>query len=117
MSKKTKRDIILIISILSVAALMFLITRTESENGAYVEISVKGKSYKTAPLNVDAEIDVEGALTVVIKDGKAFIKNASCKNKICQNHKPISKSGETIACLPCGITVRVTGNSGADFVI
>lgn len=45
--------------------------------------------------------------TVVIENGEVFVKSASCKNQICVNHKPISKKGECIICLPNKVYIEV----------
>ena len=58
------------------------------------------------PLNKDKTVDLKGNI-LVIKDGKAFIESADCKNQICVNHKPISKTGETIVCLPHKVLVEI----------
>jgi hypothetical protein len=51
---------------------------------------------------------------LVIKDGKAFIQNADCPDKICAEHKPISKTGETIVCLPHKLVIEITENEEND---
>ncbi len=40
-----------------------------------------------------------------IKDRKASIREADCKNQICVNTAPISKAGEMIICLPHKLSV------------
>ncbi len=45
---------------------------------------------------------------LVIENGKAFIKSANCPDKICVKHHKISKTGETIVCLPHKLVVEIT---------
>lgn len=44
---------------------------------------------------------------IEISDGSVKMKSARCKNQVCVHHLPISRQGETIACLPNGVTVTV----------
>ena len=44
---------------------------------------------------------------LVIRDGKADIISANCKNQICVNTDPINEVGETIACLPHGLIIEI----------
>ncbi len=45
--------------------------------------------------------------TVVIEDGTVYMKQATCPDRICVKHSPISKNGETIVCLPNKVFVEV----------
>ncbi len=58
------------------------------------------------PLAKDKEIELEGN-TIEIKDGEVDVTEASCKNRICVNHKKIEKKGESIVCLPNKVVVEI----------
>ena len=49
--------------------------------------------------------------TVVIQGGKVSVTEATCKNQVCVKHKDISRSGESIVCLPNKLIVRIEGGS------
>lgn len=50
---------------------------------------------------------------VVISGGTVTVTEASCKNQVCVKHSAISRSGESIVCLPNRLAVRIeSGNSG-----
>lgn len=49
-----------------------------------------------------------------IQDGKADMISADCHNHDCVNHKPISKGGENIICLPHKIVVEIEKEKGDD---
>ena len=52
---------------------------------------------------------------VEIKDGKVSVIEASCKNQVCVKHSPVSRSGESIVCLPNRLVVRIdSGSEGSD---
>ena len=66
------------------------------------------------PLSADRRVTVTGpigATIVVIKDGKAFVEDSPCPDKLCVHMPAISQPGQWIACLPNKVFVRVRGNS------
>lgn len=44
---------------------------------------------------------------VTILNGTVSVTEASCKNQVCVQHAPISRSGESIICLPNKLVVRI----------
>jgi len=44
---------------------------------------------------------------VEIKDGSVSVTEASCKNQVCVRHGRVSRSGESIVCLPNRLVVRI----------
>lgn len=116
-SKRLLWDICLTVGLLILAGAVFLVMRAARSPGSTVEVTLGGEKYAELPLSQDAELDVGGHLTVKISGGRAWVEHSECKNQICVRHAPISGTGEAIICLPAGITVRITGSSGPDFVI
>ncbi len=45
--------------------------------------------------------------TVKIENGKAYMLDSDCKNKICINTGKISNSGESVICLPNKVIIEV----------
>lgn len=85
--------------------------------GECVLISVDG-SESTYRLSEDRSVLLEsedGKCTVVIEDGKVFVKHSDCPEKSCMNMGKISKKGEVIACAPLKIYVKITGNGGGGY--
>ena len=86
--------------------------------GDTVIVSVDGKVIASYPLNVDRVEDIrtgeEGLNRLVIKDGKAYVETATCPDGICAAHKPISREGESIVCLPHKVVVTVRLSDGGD---
>ena len=118
--RKFRNDLIFIAAILAVvaigaAALFFL--RGE---GSTVQVEVDGTVIGTYPLSVDREVEIitgengEELNLLVIKDGKATVTTATCPDGICAAHKPISREGESIICLPHKVVVTVIGGSGEE---
>ena len=112
--KKVKNDLILVGVILSLSLIGFFIFKLTMKDGNLVSVSINGdEKYKYSITdNLETDIitgdDDENTNTLVIKDGEVYIKSANCPDKICVGHRPISKDGETIVCLPHKIVVSVT---------
>lgn len=108
MKKKTgKNDFILVGAMLLVALLLFFgmkIYQSQTTKEGVVVVTVDGDVYGTYPLNKDMEEKIvleDGSYNLlVIKDGKADVTDASCRDRICVDHRPVNKNGESIVCLP-----------------
>lgn len=108
--KKYKNDIILITVILLLALITFVIFRLNLKDGNYVSVSVDGERKYTYKLNGSIKTVIttsSGENTLVIENNQAFIESATCPDKICVAHRKISKTGETIVCLPHKLVVEI----------
>lgn len=114
LSKKTRNDIILLAGILLLASLCLVIFSSLKTEGDSVLITLNGSPYKTLPLSEYTEIVVQNEQNsniIVVRDGKVYVSEATCPDKICKKHRPISKVGETIVCLPNKMTLRIFSQS------
>lgn len=88
-----------------------------SASDAKVVITSGGRLFATYPLSEDREIRVpspegdDDYNIVLVKSGDVSVEEASCKNKVCIRHGAISKSGESIICLPNRLIVSIEGSS------
>ena len=80
------------------------------------EVVIKGQGFeKVYSLNSNQKIKVKGPLgyTVVkIVDGKAWIENSPCREKICMKMGKISRVGQQVICVPNKVLVEVKGQNG-----
>ena len=111
-----KGDIILIAAAFITAAILFLCLNTFNGNrGDYVQIEVGGETAEMLSLDADTLYDIktENGITntLEISNGKAKMIYADCPDKICVNHKSISKNGEAIICLPNKVVVTVISDN------
>lgn len=105
-----KRDIILIASILAIAIALFLIVELTKEEGAGVTVKVDGVKVAEYSLSANGTYPLNGGTNIlVIEDGKAYLTDANCPDKLCVHQGKISMTGETITCLPNKLTVIVFG--------
>lgn len=117
-----KADIILLIVLLALglaATAVLARTGAGSPSDAKVVIKSGGEIYGRYPLSEDAEIAVPapsgGENIVTIKGGSVTVSSASCKNQVCVRHGSISKSGESIVCLPNRLIVTIEDKSGGEY--
>lgn len=115
-SRKLRNDVLLVIGVLIIALIGFLIFTLTQKEGKFIVVSIDGEETGAYILSEDTEnLIVSGENGefenhLVIKDGKAYISDANCRDKICVSHRAISKVGETIVCLPHKVVVSVEGD-------
>ena len=103
-------DILLIVGILILAVAGLFAWKKLETPGAYVDIMIDGKSVKTLQLDQDTSYEVKqqaGVNTVVVQDGSVSVQDADCPDKICEKHRAINRTGETIICLPHKLVVEI----------
>lgn len=123
-----KHDLIIFAAILLLALAAFIAVRIAGGTPAsYAEVSVNGTVLAAYPLSTDGEYSVNGyvdaaqlnsgtdgssavpVVTFSIRDGAVDVTAADCPNLICVNHAPISRTGETIVCLPNRVVITIRG--------
>lgn len=120
MKRLGRNDIIfmaVILAVIACAAGWLLLTR--GENGACVLVTVDGEAYGTYLLSEEQDIPIqingETANFLVIRDGKADMTEADCPDRLCVRQKAISRTNETIVCLPNKVVVQVMGSKESGF--
>ncbi|MCI8453895.1 MAG: NusG domain II-containing protein [Lachnospiraceae bacterium] len=111
-----RRDLLLILVILSLSALLFAWNRSRHTSpAATVEISVDGKLAATLSLDTDQEFTAKsasgGTNRLLIQDGEVWVLEATCPDKICIRQGKIQHDGELIVCLPNRMTAKITGGN------
>ena len=119
-NRKNRNDVLFIAVLLLIVALAgaaFFFLRGEGDS---VTVSVDGKHYGTYPLHADLTLSIrtgeEGDQEnlLVIRDGHAYVESATCPDGICAAHKPISREGESIVCLPHRVVITVHTTDGEE---
>lgn len=118
-TKKIRNDIILVAVILLIAAAGLLAVNFTKQEGSTVLVKIDGEVTESYSINENRTVDIvtgnnnEFLNTLVIEDGKVYMSDADCPDKICKEHRPISYSGETIVCLPHRIVIEITAENSA----
>lgn len=109
------KDLLLLLGILVIAFLgaigVQILSVKEAER---IQVSVDGQVFGVYSLHKDQEIKINDTNYLIIKDGVADMIEADCPDQICVNQKAISKTGETIVCLPNKVIVDVKGADGGE---
>ena len=113
--KKVFADIILICILLVLALSVFLVVELTRREGAYVVVSIDGGEVCRYSLSEDGEFLLNGGTnTLVISGGKAYISQADCPDGLCVSQGKISRTGQTVVCLPNRVMLRIVGAEDAD---
>lgn len=105
-------DIILAIGLIVIGLVMSFFIVSGRGEGEMVVATVDGETYGTYSLGDDRKITIEKGShtnTFEIKDGRVHMIRANCHNHDCINEGTISRSGETIVCLPNKVVLEVKG--------
>jgi hypothetical protein len=90
-----------------------------SKTGSQVVVTVDGAVYGTykldEPQRIEIPLDGRVANLLVIEDGAVHMASADCPDELCVHQGAISKSGQTIVCLPHKLVAEVTGGKEADY--
>lgn len=112
---KAKNDMVLIVAllvILSVIGTIYFFARTDGDT---VTVTVDGEIFAEYSLSQDRTVEIrigDNLNILVIEGGKAYVDEASCPDGVCAAHKPISRNGESIVCLPNKVVISVRTNAG-----
>ncbi len=111
--KKYRADILLIAGILLVGAVIALVLLLGQKAGSRVEVRLSGEVVRSFSLDdaVTYEIvDPEGGRNILrIEDGKAWIEEADCPDRLCVGMGKISRIGQTVVCLPHELVIEIVG--------
>ena len=114
-----KTDLWIILIALLAAGVFF--TWNALSSGADVQtvrITVDGKPYKTVSLKEPqtVEINIDGKTNIVeINEHGARMIDANCPDKLCVHQGEITKSNQTIVCLPNKVVVEFYDAAQGDF--
>lgn len=112
--KGHRADIIVIASLAVIGLSVLFITLKLSPSGEYVKITKDNSEAVYLPLNEDTEYSLpDGKNTVIIEDGRAYMREADCPDLLCVKTGKIHSVGERIICLPNKVVVEVVKKNGS----
>lgn len=116
-----KRGDLLIIVVIAAVALFFLVPRwlpeSESEKNhnkiLTADITLDGKLYKTVELTKEEQMieikSMRGSNVIKVHDYGVEMYDTDCPDKVCLTFGFITKSKQTIICLPHRVMVEING--------
>lgn len=120
--KRYRSDIILISIVLLLGTFALVFQHFAMKTGRMVKVYIDGEEVNSFSLDENIEYKISASdreagsentdefekyNILVIKGGKAYISEADCTEQICVKHNAISKTGETIVCLPHGLVIEI----------
>lgn len=113
-----KADIVLLILLLAAGTAGSALILAGSSAGQKVTVTVDGQLYGTYSLDEDQEIEVkhDGHINkITIKDGSVQMSYSDCKNQICVKDGKISRTSESLVCLPNRVMIEISGGEEDEF--
>lgn len=115
--KLLKKGDLLLMGLLFIAGIGGLFfTRFLTERGNSLTI-MAGQSHYTFSLNQDRDVILKGPIgytLLKIQNGQAWIVEAPCSYQICKRMGKISRTGQTLVCVPNRIFITVEGKKALD---
>ena len=111
-------DVVIICAVLLAAGVLYFSGLLRpGNNRAYAVVYVDGRQVGSYSLLEDTEDVIQGVggtNELRIKDGKASIVSADCRDQICVNHMPVYRQNESIICLPHKVVVEIENGAEND---
>lgn len=108
-----KADIALVAVILCVGAALLIWRFLPSGGKVEAVIYAHGEEYRRVTLDktVDMTVtpDTDPGVVIKIKDGAAWFESADCRDRLCVKSGKLTRPGDTAACLPAGVVIRLEG--------
>lgn len=109
-----KKDLIIIASILVFAVTMLIYNNSKAELGTQAYIYYDNELVKIVDLTKHEDYtfrvkENENVLFHVYEDGSIAFVESTCRDKICINSGRHSKVGDTAACLPNKMVLKIVG--------
>jgi hypothetical protein len=109
--KLGQADALLLGGILAVGGVIALLLLLTGHHGALVQVRVDGTATETYSMTKDQSHEIQGVHggtnLLIIQNGQAWVEEASCPDGLCCNMGKISKSGQSIVCLPNKVVIEV----------
>lgn len=115
-----KNDLKLVLVVIFVIVILFLILNLFSNNSKKAYVYYDSDIILEIDLKVDDNYTVEGfngKIEIEVKDGKIRVIEEKSDRHICSNQGYISKSYETIVCLPNKVVITIDDDNYYDTVV
>lgn len=111
--KKYKIDFIIIIFFVLMAVVSIALFYLNKEEGEYVEVIVNKEIKDIFPLDENKQytiLDGKNINKIKIEDGKVWVTDASCPDKLCVKQGKIDKDGQSVICLPNKVVIKIVSD-------
>lgn len=114
-----KADIILGIILLALGFGVLALLQGFAIPGKTLSVYADGKLYGVYSLKENQVVEItsdKGHNTMEIYDGQVRMLDADCPNKDCIKFGSISRTNQTIICLPNKVSLKISGESDLDAI-
>ncbi len=106
---------ILLIAVVCLFCGLSLLTRKSETSRLVATVYVNGRvqsvnDLSDASVNRLIRLDCTPAVSLKIENSAISFEKADCRDKLCVAAGELKKDGDTAACLPAGVVVRVDGD-------
>lgn len=116
--KNNHLDLVIIACMIAIGLLVMIVVLFVQKDGEMVTVEVSGREVASFPLSEDVTYVIDGknggTNTLMIKDGYAWVEEASCPDGLCRNMGKIHNSSQSIICLPNEVVIRITGGEDSE---
>ena len=114
-----RADVLVLLCVALLAALLWLAGRIGASPGAGAVVTTpQGEEYVDLSRDKTWTVTGRDAVTVIVQveDGRIRFQASGCPDQICVKSGWLSEAGQTAACVPAGVSIRVTGNASVDMI-
>lgn len=119
-TKINKFDIILIIIIICISTIFILINNLNNKKGSYANVYYDNKLVKKIDLSINKSYNIKGYngnVRIVVKNNQIKVDEENSPLHLCSKMGYISKSHESIICLPNKIVIEIEADKNIDTVV
>lgn len=103
-----KKGDIVVFLLLVVAVVFSVVAVTGADDGRFALVYVDGELRYSLPLDKDVSVDLlDGAMTVVVENGKVFVSRSDCPEQLCVHAAPLTAEGGMTVCLPNKVIITI----------
>lgn len=106
-----RTDAILIIGLICIALIIWVFTQRSVKNNStsYAEVLFNGTVVERLPLDSNKiyTLPQNKQVKLEVQDGSCGFIHSDCPDKVCVNTGFLNKSGQSAACLPNKVAVRI----------
>ncbi|MBQ8304996.1 MAG: NusG domain II-containing protein [Blautia sp.] len=109
-----KKDYLVIGTLLLLALLSWLLLQNRGKDYGGIRITVDSRIFGEYSLAEDQIIPIGDTNVCEIRDGRAFMTEATCPDHLCIHQKSIGSAGGAIICLPNRVIIESVPVSGQE---
>jgi hypothetical protein len=110
------RDILFLVCVILLSGACYIYATRETDGKKFAEVSVNGQVSEVFVLGENRSFSPEGrpAVRIEVRDGAVGFVSSDCPDKTCIHSGFLSLRGQTAACLPNRVVVRVLAEGGKE---